>query len=58
MEMCHYEVPEAGVRDLEVTGIQDRADEVRRQSFCEPEDAAAGNFFQSYIIMQSWPGHR
>ena len=29
MEMCSYTVPEPGVRDVEISGIQDRSEEVQ-----------------------------
>ena len=31
MEMCSYQIPEPGVRDLEISGIQDRFDEVSQR---------------------------
>lgn len=32
MEMCSYRVPEPGVRDLEISGIQDRPNEVTQHN--------------------------
>ena len=30
MEMCSYTIPEPGVRDVEISGIQDRPEEVHQ----------------------------